>query len=116
MVGPSDEPTGSLQRRRAAGGSDRRSDSGLAQGRQRTDGRDDECGGDAGRGLGGLAGGGGDLPRHNIRGDPHLKQHARRGRPVVLQADGTAAFGEVVHAVDVCRAEGAKVFLATPAK
>jgi hypothetical protein len=34
----------------------------------------------------------------------------------VLQADGTAPFGDVVHAVDVCRAEGAKVFLATPAK
>ena len=48
--------------------------------------------------------------------DAELKQHARRGRPVVLQADAMARFGEVVHAVDVCRAEGAKVFLATPAK
>ena len=48
--------------------------------------------------------------------DAELKQHARRDRPVVLQADGTAPFGDVVHAVDVCRAEGAKVFLATPAK
>ncbi|MGA3015506.1 MAG: biopolymer transporter ExbD [Bryobacteraceae bacterium] len=48
--------------------------------------------------------------------DAELKQHARRDRPVVLQADGMAPFGDVVHAVDVCRAEGAKVFLATPAK
>jgi len=48
--------------------------------------------------------------------DAELKQRARRDRPVVLQADGTAPFGDVVHAVDVCRAEGAKVFLATPAK
>jgi biopolymer transport protein ExbD len=48
--------------------------------------------------------------------DAELKRHARRNRPVVLQADGTAPFGDVVHAVDVCRAEGAKVFLATPAK
>ena len=48
--------------------------------------------------------------------DAELKQHARRDRPVVLQADGTAPFGDVVHAVDVCRAEEAKVFLATPAK
>jgi biopolymer transport protein ExbD len=48
--------------------------------------------------------------------DAELKQHALRDRPVVLQADGTMPFGDVVHAVDVCRAEGAKVFLATPAK
>ena len=48
--------------------------------------------------------------------DAELKQHAQRDRPVVLQAFGTAPFGDVVHAVDVCRAEGAKVFLATPAK
>jgi biopolymer transport protein ExbD len=48
--------------------------------------------------------------------DAELKQHARRDKLVVLQADGTAPFGDVVHAVDVCRAEGATVFLATPAK
>jgi biopolymer transport protein ExbD len=48
--------------------------------------------------------------------DAELKQHARRDRPVVLRADGTAPFGDVVHAVDVCRAEGAKVFLAVPVK
>jgi biopolymer transport protein ExbD len=48
--------------------------------------------------------------------DAELKQHARRDRPIVLQVDGTAPFGDVVHAVDVCRAEGAKVLLATPAK
>lgn len=39
--------------------------------------------------------------------DAELIQHARRDRPVVLQAEGTTPFGEVVHAVDVCRAEGA---------
>jgi biopolymer transport protein ExbD len=48
--------------------------------------------------------------------DAELRQHARRNRPVVLQADGTAPFGDVVHAVDVCRAEGATVILAVPAK
>jgi biopolymer transport protein ExbD len=48
--------------------------------------------------------------------DAELKQHARRDRLVVLQVDGTVPFGDVVHAVDVCRAEEAKVFLATPAK
>ena len=48
--------------------------------------------------------------------DAELKQHARPDRPVVLQADGTASFGDVVHAVDVCRAQGAKVFLVAAAK
>ena len=46
--------------------------------------------------------------------DTELRQHAQRDKPVVLQVDGKAPFGEVVHAVDVCRAAGAKVFLATP--
>jgi biopolymer transport protein ExbD len=45
--------------------------------------------------------------------DAELKQHAQRDRPVVLQADGTAPYGDVVHTIDVCRAEGATVFLAT---
>jgi len=48
--------------------------------------------------------------------DAELKQHARRGRPLALQADGTVPFGDVVHAIDVCRAEGAKVFLPSPPK
>ncbi len=48
--------------------------------------------------------------------DAELKLRVRRDRPVELQADGTAPFGDVVHAIDVCRAEGAKVFLGTPAK
>ncbi len=48
--------------------------------------------------------------------DADLKQHARPDRAVALQADGTAPFGDVVHAVDVCRAQGAKVFLAAAAK
>jgi biopolymer transport protein ExbD len=48
--------------------------------------------------------------------DAELKKSVRRDRPVVLAAEGTAPFGEVVRAVDVCHAEGAKVFLAMPAK
>ena len=48
--------------------------------------------------------------------DAEIKQRVRRDRPVVLQADGAAPFGDVVHAVDVCRGEGAKVFLGAPAK
>jgi biopolymer transport protein TolR len=48
--------------------------------------------------------------------DAELKLQARRNRLVVLQADGAAPFGDLVHAVDVCRGEGAKVFLALPAK
>jgi len=51
-----------------------------------------------------------------LASDAELKRHARRDTPVVLQADGTVRFGDVVHAVDVCRAEGANVFLATPAR
>jgi biopolymer transport protein ExbD len=47
--------------------------------------------------------------------DAELKQHARRDGPVVLQADATVPFGDVVHAVDVYRGEGTKVFLATRA-
>jgi len=48
--------------------------------------------------------------------DAELKHYARRGRPVVLQADGAVPFGDVVHAVDVCRAEGARVYLAVPSR
>jgi biopolymer transport protein ExbD len=48
--------------------------------------------------------------------DTELKQHAQRDKPIVLQVDGNTPFGDVVHAVDVCRAAGAKVFLATPGK
>jgi len=47
--------------------------------------------------------------------DAELRQHAQRDGLVVLRADGGAAFGDVVHAVDVCRAEAAKVFLLAPA-
>ncbi len=45
-----------------------------------------------------------------------LKHHVQRDKPVVLQVDGKASFGDVVHAIDVCRAAGAKVVLATPEK
>jgi biopolymer transport protein ExbD len=48
--------------------------------------------------------------------DAELKQHAQRDQPIVLQADGKAPFGDVVHAADVCRGAGAKVFLAAPRK
>jgi biopolymer transport protein ExbD len=48
--------------------------------------------------------------------DAELKQQAQRDKPVVLQANGNTPFGEVAHAIDVCRAAGAKVFLATSGK
>jgi biopolymer transport protein ExbD len=48
--------------------------------------------------------------------DTELKQYARQDKLVVLQADGTVSFGDVVRAIDLCRAEGARVFLAAPAK
>jgi len=43
--------------------------------------------------------------------DTQLKQQAQRGGPVLLQVDGKALFGDVVHVVDICREAGAKVFL-----
>jgi biopolymer transport protein ExbD len=48
--------------------------------------------------------------------DAEMRQSAQRDRAVVLQADDRAPFGDVVHAVDVCRAAGAQVYLATPGK
>jgi biopolymer transport protein ExbD len=48
--------------------------------------------------------------------DTELKQRAQRDRPVVLQVDEKAPFGDVVHAVDLCRAAGTKVYLATAGK
>jgi biopolymer transport protein ExbD len=48
--------------------------------------------------------------------DAELNRYAQRDKPVVLQVDGPVPFGDVVHAVDVCRAAGASVFLATPGK
>jgi biopolymer transport protein ExbD len=48
--------------------------------------------------------------------DTKLRQNAQRDKPVVLQVDGKVPFGDVVHAVDVCHAAGAKVFLARPGK
>jgi len=48
--------------------------------------------------------------------DAELKQQAQRDKLVVLEVNENSTFGEVVHAIDVCRAAGAKVFLATPAK
>ena len=48
--------------------------------------------------------------------DAELKQYARRDGPILLQTDGAVSFDDVVHAVDVCGAQGAKVFLASQAK
>ena len=45
-----------------------------------------------------------------------LKQHAKRDRPVVLQVDGEAPFGDIVRVVDECRAAGTKVYLAMPGR
>jgi biopolymer transport protein ExbD len=47
--------------------------------------------------------------------DAELKQQAREEIPIVLDADGMTPFGDVVHAVDVFRGEGARVFLAMQA-
>ena len=46
--------------------------------------------------------------------DTELRQRVRRDQPVLLQADGKMPFGDVVHAIDVCRAAGAQVFLGRP--
>jgi biopolymer transport protein ExbD len=46
--------------------------------------------------------------------DTELKQYAQRDRPVVLQADAETPFGDVVHAVDLCRAAKVQVFPSTP--
>jgi biopolymer transport protein ExbD len=45
-----------------------------------------------------------------------LRQRAQRDRPVVLQVDKEAPFGDLVHVVEVCRAAGANVYLATVGK
>jgi len=44
--------------------------------------------------------------------DAELKQLAGQGMLIILQADGTTPFGDVVHAVDLFRGDGARVFLA----
>ena len=48
--------------------------------------------------------------------DAELRQHLQRDRPVLLRADEGTPFGGVVHAIDVCRAEGAQVYLDAPPK
>jgi biopolymer transport protein ExbD len=44
-----------------------------------------------------------------------LRQHFEKGddRTILLKADGQLSFANVVHAIDVCHAAGAKVVLAT---
>jgi biopolymer transport protein ExbD len=48
--------------------------------------------------------------------DAELKQRAQRDRPVVLQVDEAAPFGDVVHVVDLCRTAGARVYLGAVGK
>jgi len=48
--------------------------------------------------------------------DAELKQRVQRDRPVVLEVDEAAPFGEVIHVIDVCRTAGAKIYLATAGK
>jgi hypothetical protein len=48
--------------------------------------------------------------------DVDLKQQVLQARSVVLQVDEKAPFGDVVHAVDVCRGARTKVYLAAPRK
>jgi biopolymer transport protein TolR len=46
--------------------------------------------------------------------DAELKQHVQQHRSVVLQGGEKATFSDVIHAVDLCRAAGTKVYLAAP--
>jgi biopolymer transport protein ExbD len=48
--------------------------------------------------------------------DADLKQQVQQARSVILQVDEKAPFGDVVHAVDVCRGAMIKVYLAAPPK
>lgn len=48
--------------------------------------------------------------------DAEMRQQAQRGLPVVLQVDEQAPFGDVAHAIDICRAAGARVYLSASAK
>ena len=48
--------------------------------------------------------------------DAELEKQVRKGQMVMLQADGTMPFGQIVHAVDVCHAAGSKVILAISGK
>ena len=48
--------------------------------------------------------------------DAELKQRVQQARSVVLQVDEQTPFGDVVHAVDLCRGAGAKVYLVAPGK
>lgn len=48
--------------------------------------------------------------------DAEVRKQAQGARPIVLQADGAMPFGDVVHAIDVCRGAGAPSYLATSGK
>lgn len=48
--------------------------------------------------------------------DDQLKAQAQQGKVVVLRVEGPKEFGDVVHAADVCRGAGAKVYLSTAVK
>lgn len=45
--------------------------------------------------------------------DDQLKAQAQREKLIVLRLEGPKEFGDVVHAADVCRGAGAKVYLST---
>jgi biopolymer transport protein ExbD len=48
--------------------------------------------------------------------DAELSRRAQRDRSVVLQIDEAVSFGDVVHVIDVCRGDGAKVSIAIAGK
>jgi biopolymer transport protein ExbD len=48
--------------------------------------------------------------------DDQLKAQAQREKTIVLRIEGPEEWGDVVHAADVCRGAGAKVYLSTSGK
>jgi biopolymer transport protein ExbD len=56
-----------------------------------------------------------DIPWANLESRLRHLYPNHREKVVLLNADGLLPYGDVVHAIDVCRSTGAKVFLVTPA-
>ena len=56
-----------------------------------------------------------DIPWANLESSLRQILQSRSEKVVLVKADGGLAYLHVVHVIDVCRAAGAKVFLATPA-
>jgi hypothetical protein len=48
--------------------------------------------------------------------DDQLKAQAQREKTIVVRVEGPKEWGEVLHAADVCRGAGAKVYLSTSGK